>query len=35
MQNRIRSTHQRGGRKRMPPRHPVFKDPDVEWPVWR
>lgn len=22
------------GRDSMP-RHPIFKDPDVEWPVWR
>lgn len=35
MQNRIRPMHQPGVRKRMPPRHPVFKELDVEWPVWR
>jgi hypothetical protein len=29
MQNRIRPMHQPGVRKKMPPRHPVFKVPDL------
>ena len=35
MQNRSRPRPHRVRRRASTPRHPVFKDPDVEWPVWR
>lgn len=35
MQNRSRPRPQRVRRREIPPRQPVFKDPEWEWPVWR
>lgn len=35
MENRSRPRKQRSLRQRSTPRQPVFKDPDVEWPIWR
>lgn len=34
MQNRVRATSPRPIRKRSGPRPPVFKETDLEWPVW-
>ncbi|MGE0643540.1 MAG: hypothetical protein AB7P24_07720 [Nitrospira sp.] len=34
MQNRVRPPRSRRVRQRPSPRHPVFKDPDLEWPAW-
>lgn len=35
MQNRSGPRPQRVRRREIPPRQPVFKDPEWEWPVWR
>lgn len=35
MQNRSRPRPHRVRRREIPPRQPVFKDPEWEWPVWR
>jgi len=34
MQNRVRPPSSRRVRQRPSPRHPVFKDPDLERPAW-